>query len=71
MTTHDLFQGRNLADRMIIMSNGEICQSGTPDEIFKTPKNKFVADFVGIENVMDGKVEEHENGNDQHKYRFN
>ncbi|MDI6724881.1 MAG: ABC transporter ATP-binding protein [Methanobacterium sp.] len=62
MTTHDLFQGRKLADRMVIMSNGKICQSGSTDEIFKTPKNKFVADFVGIENVMDGTVEEHENG---------
>ena len=62
MTTHDLFQGRKLADRMIIMNNGEICQSGTPDEIFKAPKNKFIANFVGIENVMEGTVEEHENG---------
>ena len=62
MTTHDLFQGRKLADRMIIMNNGEICQSGTPDDIFKAPKNKFIANFVGIENVMEGTVEEHENG---------
>lgn len=62
MATHDLFQGRKLADRMIIMNNGEICQSGTPDEIFKAPKNKFIANFVGIENLMEGTVEEHENG---------
>lgn len=54
MTTHDIFQGRKLTDEMVIMNNGQIFQSGAPDEIFKTPKNKFVADFVGIENVMEG-----------------
>lgn len=57
MTTHDIFQGRKLADEMIIMNNGRIFQSGTPDEIFKTPKSRFVADFIGIENVMEGTSE--------------
>ncbi len=62
MTTHDIFQGKKLADKMIIIDKGEICQSGTPDEIFKTPKNKFIADFVGIGNVMEGTIERHKNG---------
>ncbi|MBI5680379.1 MAG: ABC transporter ATP-binding protein [Methanobacterium sp.] len=62
MTTHDLFQGRKLGDKMIIMSNGQIYQTGTPDEIFKTPKSRFVADFVGIENVMEGTAVKYENG---------
>ncbi|WP_440955534.1 ABC transporter ATP-binding protein [Methanosarcina sp. Mfa9] len=57
MTTHDLLQGQKLADEMIILYNGEILQSGTPDRIFRKPKNRFVADFVGIENVMSGEIE--------------
>ncbi len=62
MTTHDLLQGQKLADRMIILCNGQILQSGTPDEIFKKPKNRFVADFVGIENVMSGEIEDSSDG---------
>jgi tungstate transport system ATP-binding protein len=62
MTTHDLSQGQKLADRMIILCNGQILQSGTPDKIFRKPKNRFVADFVGIENVMSGRIEDSSNG---------
>jgi len=62
MTTHDLSQGQKLADRMIILTDGRVLQSGKPDEIFRKPKNKFVADFVGIENVMSGEAEESVDG---------
>lgn len=62
MTTHDLSQGQKLADRMVILNDGHILQSGAPDEVFRKPKNKFVADFVGIENVMSGKAEESTDG---------
>lgn len=62
MTTHDLLQGQKLADRMVILYDGQILQSGTPDRIFRTPKNRFVADFVGIENIMSGSIESGSNG---------
>ena len=62
MTTHDLTQGQKLADEMLILNNGFISQTGTPDEIFRKPKNKFVADFIGIPNLMTGEVETTENG---------
>jgi len=62
MTTHDLTQGQKLADRMIILSKGRICQTGTPKEIFRVPKNKFVADFIGTKNLMTGEVETDDNG---------
>jgi tungstate transport system ATP-binding protein len=58
MTTHDLSQGQKLADRMVILNDGHILQSGKPEEVFRKPKNKFVADFVGIENVMGGEAKE-------------
>ncbi|MGE5456818.1 MAG: ABC transporter ATP-binding protein [Methanococcaceae archaeon] len=57
MTTHDLLQGQRLANQMIILNNGQILQSGTADKVFRKPINKFVADFVGIENVMAGEIE--------------
>ena len=62
MTTHDLSQGQKLSDRMVILNNGSISQTGTPDEIFTKPKDKFVADFIGIENLMSGEVETDKNG---------
>ncbi|HOW13606.1 ABC transporter ATP-binding protein [Methanosarcina sp.] len=62
MTTHDLLQGQKLADRMVLLYNGQILQSGTPDQIFRKPKNRFVADFVGIENIMSGSIESSSNG---------
>ncbi|HIH75057.1 MAG TPA: ABC transporter ATP-binding protein [Methanosarcina sp.] len=62
MTTHDLLQGQKLADRMVILYNGQVLQSGTPNQIFRTPKNRFVADFIGIENIMCGTIENSSNG---------
>lgn len=62
MTTHDLLQGQKLADRMILLDNGQVLQSGAPERIFRKPKNKFVADFVGIENVMSGEIEDDSDG---------
>lgn len=62
MTTHDLSQGQKLADEMVILNNGYISQMGTPEDIFKKPKDEFVADFIGIENLMTGEVETNNNG---------
>ncbi|AKB18400.1 hypothetical protein [Methanosarcina sp. WWM596] len=62
LTTHDLSQDQKLADRMIILYNGQILQSGTPGKIFRKPKNRLVADFVGIENVMNGEIEQSSDG---------
>ncbi|WP_414469795.1 ABC transporter ATP-binding protein [Methanobacterium sp. ACI-7] len=62
MTTHDLSQGQKLADEMVILNNGQISQKGTPEEIFAKPKDKFVADFIGIPNLMTGKVEADHDG---------
>ncbi|MGB9936116.1 MAG: ABC transporter ATP-binding protein [Methanobacterium sp.] len=62
MTTHDLSQGQKLADEMVILNNGIISQKGSPEEIFTKPNDKFVADFIGIPNLMTGKVETDHNG---------
>ncbi|MGP8330372.1 MAG: ATP-binding cassette domain-containing protein [Methanosarcinaceae archaeon] len=54
--THDQTEARILADRIAIMMDGRIVQVGTPDEVFDRPINDEVAHFVGVENVLKGKV---------------
>ena len=43
-----------LADRVVVMSNGVIEQIGTPDEVYMEPKTAFVSDFVGETNHLPG-----------------
>lgn len=45
-----------MADRVVIMSKGDIAQVGTPREVYRTPKTRFVAEFVGRNNILPGKV---------------
>lgn len=45
--THDFNEAIYLADRIAIMRDGEICEIGTPEKIFKNPKSEFVANFTG------------------------
>lgn len=52
--THNFEEALMLADRMAIMRNGQISQVGTSTEIFRHPADKFVADFVGAENIIEG-----------------
>lgn len=56
MATHDMSQGQRLADRIGVLVNGEMVQSGDPREIFASPMNRQVAEFVGMENIIDGVV---------------
>ncbi|MFH1647334.1 MAG: ABC transporter ATP-binding protein [Chloroflexota bacterium] len=57
MATHDMGQGQRLADRISVLAGGEIVQTGVPREIFNRPKNREVAEFVGMENIIDGVIE--------------
>jgi len=54
MATHDMLQGQRLADMVGVLMNGEILQIGSPSEIFCSPSNKDVAEFVGVENILSG-----------------
>jgi ABC-type Fe3+/spermidine/putrescine transport system ATPase subunit len=56
MVTHDQQEAMSLADRIVVMANGEILQTGTPEALYSTPRNKFVADFIGKNNLLDGIV---------------
>ncbi len=54
--THDQSEALALGDRIFVMSNGQIAQTGTPREIYHAPANAFVADFVGTVNRLIGTV---------------
>ncbi|WP_290870986.1 polyamine ABC transporter ATP-binding protein [Aquabacterium sp.] len=54
MVTHDQEEAMTMASRIGIMSEGRILQVGTPREIYETPATRFVADFIGNVNLMDG-----------------
>lgn len=45
--THDQIEAMGLGDRIVVMSNGQIQQVGTPQEIYENPQNQFVATFLG------------------------
>ena len=56
MATHDMSQGQRLADRIGVLMNGEIFQTGSSRDIFAYPGNREVAEFVGVENIIDGVI---------------
>lgn len=55
--THDQSEALSLSDRLAVMSEGQIRQLGTPQEIYRRPCDRFVASFVGDANVLRGRLE--------------
>lgn len=60
--THSQSEAFAMADRVVIMSDGEIAQTGIPRDIYREPANRFVAEFVGRNNILTGKVSGKSNG---------
>lgn len=52
--THDQEEALSLSDRVVVMNGGRIEQIGSPAEVFERPSTVFVADFMGIENIISG-----------------
>ena len=52
--THDQSEAMAISDRVVIMKDGNIVQQGTPDEIYEQPVNRFVANFIGKANFIEG-----------------
>jgi putative spermidine/putrescine transport system ATP-binding protein len=52
--THDQEEALTMSDRIAVMNNGLVAQIGTPDEIYKEPRDEFVAGFVGETNLVYG-----------------
>jgi iron(III) transport system ATP-binding protein len=55
--THDQEEALAVSDRIIVMNNAVIAQDGTPRELYETPADAFVADFIGEANIFDCMVE--------------
>jgi putative spermidine/putrescine transport system ATP-binding protein len=55
--THDQAEAMELGDRIVVMRRGAIAQIGSPREIYFTPKNRFVAEFIGAANIIEAAVE--------------
>jgi iron(III) transport system ATP-binding protein len=73
MVTHDQEEALSLADRIICMNEGKVEQCGTPRELYLRPATRFVADFMGISNLIETRyirenmpqlMEHHPGGND-------
>jgi putrescine transport system ATP-binding protein len=60
MVTHDQEEAMTMATRMAVMNEGRLQQVGSPGEIYEFPASRFVADFIGSVNLMDGTVLEDE-----------
>jgi putrescine transport system ATP-binding protein len=56
MVTHDQEEAMTMATRIAVMSEGRIMQVGAPSEIYETPATRYVADFIGNVNLMDGSL---------------
>lgn len=51
--THDQEEALSISDRIVVMLNGEIVQIGKPEEIYYSPKNRYVAEFIGKINFLE------------------
>ena len=60
MVTHDQEEAMTMASRIAIMSEGRFLQVGAPGDIYETPATRFVADFIGNVNLMDGTLDHDE-----------
>ena len=60
--THDQEEALAISTVVAVMHEGRIAQVGSPREIYVRPSSRFVAGFVGDSNVLDGVVEEQQNG---------
>ena len=56
VVTHDQEEAMTLASRLSVMDGGQIVQTGTPNDVYEFPANRFVADFIGSVNVFEGQI---------------
>ncbi|MBJ6749766.1 ABC transporter ATP-binding protein [Geomonas anaerohicana] len=56
LVTHDQSEALRMSQRIVVMNRGSIVQQGTPAEVMNHPVNEFVANFVGMETILEGEV---------------
>jgi iron(III) transport system ATP-binding protein len=57
--THDQQEALAVSDKIIVMSNARIAQVGAPRDLYETPRDRFVADFIGDANLVDAELGPH------------
>ena len=57
VVTHDQGEAMTMSDVVVVMSDAQVQQVGAPLDIYRNPKNTFVADFIGTSNLLPGRVE--------------
>lgn len=60
--THDQAEAMVLADHLVVMRGGVIEQEGIPEEIYLRPRSRFIAGFLGVTNLVEGRVTEFDQG---------
>ena len=58
--THDQEEALTMSDRIAVMHEGKLLQVASPEEIYESPANRFVADFIGRTNLLDGTTADNE-----------
>ena len=58
MVTHDQDEALAMADKVLLLKGGSIVQSGTPLDIYSNPRSRYTAEFLGNNNVLEGKIGE-------------
>jgi putative spermidine/putrescine transport system ATP-binding protein/spermidine/putrescine transport system ATP-binding protein len=61
--THDQEEALTMSDRIAVMHDGRLQQFGPPQEIYESPRNRFVADFIGVCNFLESRVSGRDNPN--------
>ncbi len=56
--THDHIEALTLADQIVVLRGGAMLQSGSAAEVFQRPASSAVARFIGVENILDGRIAE-------------
>jgi iron(III) transport system ATP-binding protein len=54
--THDQEEALAMSDRIAVFDKGKLCQLGPPKALYERPASRFVADFIGVNNLVDGRV---------------
>ncbi len=54
--THDQEEALAVSDHVIVMESGRIAQQGTPQDLYEAPRSRFLADFIGDANLVDGEL---------------
>ena len=68
--THDQEEALTMSDRLAVMNHGRIVQLGTPEEVYNEPVDAYVADFLGVSNLMDAQVEPGGHGTESCRLRL-